>query len=110
MVTLWFATTIVVAIELLTNGPILESESGQISAAANNPLNPFKFNMGSPDDVQAMAIVAFAAFAYPDETLRLRLWPILTDRCYDGRASIRCGAYGAARLWRIQVRLVPPAA
>ena len=89
---------IVDAITPLADGPILESESGPKSAEASNPLNPFKFNMGSPDSVQAMAIVALAAFAYPDETLHLRLWPILTDRCYDGRASIRRGAYSAARL------------
>jgi len=89
---------IVDAIEPLANGPILETESGSTSAAANNPLNPFKFHMGSPDDVQAMAIVAFAAFAYPDETFHTRLWPILTDRCYDGLAAIRRGAYSAARL------------
>ncbi len=89
---------IVDAIKPLAEGPILESESGSTSADATNPLNPFKFNMGSPDDVQAMAIVALAAFAYPDVTFHARLWPNLTDRCYDGRASIRRGAYAAARL------------
>jgi hypothetical protein len=89
---------IINGLEPLARGPIAESEHYSKAADARNPLNPFKFQMGDPEDVQAAAMVTFTAYAALDESLRGRIAEVLSPQFFDASARIRAGACEAASL------------
>jgi hypothetical protein len=84
-------------LEPVARGKIQESGHYPKAADAKNPYSAFKFAFGTLEDVQAMAIVAFAAFASHSEMHRDRISDVLLPQFYDPRAKIREGACNASR-------------
>lgn len=88
---------ILAAIEPLARGIIEESSDYPTAQAVADPLNPMNFNMGTPEDVQQVAIVAFSAFADAGDRAGVRrLQTLLGDVLVDHRPAIRKAGYAAA--------------
>lgn len=85
------------ALEPLARGPVEESSEYLTAAETDNPLTPFKYHTGRPEDVQGMALVALAAFATGDSAATKRITKFLEDALCDTRPGIRRAGYAAAQ-------------
>jgi hypothetical protein len=81
----------------LARGQVEESLEYPRSAQADDPLNPFKYNYGRPEDVQAMALIVIAALASGNAAATRRAGELLEDALCDPRPAIRRAAYASAR-------------
>lgn len=84
-------------LEPLARGNVPESKEYPNAATGQQPLASARMNMGTPQQVQAMALVAAATFCGSD-TARSRL---ISEALFEGFVSphvaVRKGAYAAAR-------------
>ncbi|HWB14477.1 MAG TPA: hypothetical protein VG826_34950 [Pirellulales bacterium] len=81
----------------IARGQVDESLEYAPSAQVDDPLNPNKYNLGRPDDVQAVALVAIAVLAFGNAGAMKRAGQLLEDALCDARPAIRRAAYAAAR-------------
>jgi hypothetical protein len=83
------------ALQGIAKGEITEP-MGLSSADYTNPLNPFKINVGQPDQVRSAALVTLTEFIWNEKTLAQQLWPLLEEAIYDPNPEVRRGAFAAA--------------
>lgn len=85
------------ALEPLARGLVEESSEYPTAAETENPMNPFKYRSGRPENVQGMALIALAAFSAGDPAPAKRLGELLEDSVCNHRPEIRRAGYAAAR-------------
>lgn len=86
----------VAALAPLATGSVLESAEYPTAAAGANPLSSWQVHMGTPEDVQANALVAFATFAAGDLASSRRAKRVINEAMTHPSPTVRCGAYSAA--------------
>jgi hypothetical protein len=88
---------VVRAIEPLARGEVLESSEYPSSAAGMNPLASARMRMGTPEEVQAMALVAVATFSGSEANRIRRISETLAEGFVHPNVKVRSGANAAAR-------------
>src|SRR5262249_13949198 len=90
------AGKVVAALETLARGAILEMTRYPTAAESRNPLSPNRAEMGKPEDVQSVALVAIATMAASSRRAAALVGRILEEALCDHRGAIRRAAYDAA--------------
>lgn len=88
---------IVRTLEPLARGDVPESGDYPSSGAQHHPLASARMNTGTPQQVQAMALVAAATFCGSDATRSRLIGEVLVEGFVSPHVTVRCGAYAAAR-------------
>lgn len=88
---------VVHTLEPLARGIVPESENYLNSAAGHDPLASARMSMGTPDQVQAMALIAAATYCGSDATRSRLIGETLFEGFVSPHVSVRRGAYAAAR-------------
>lgn len=88
---------VVRALEPLARGNVPESEEYPNAASGRQPLASARMSMGTPEQVQAMALVAAASFCGSDTARSRQLTEALFEGFVSSHVTVRTGAYAAAR-------------
>jgi hypothetical protein len=88
---------VVRTLEPLARGTVPESTEYPNSAAGRNPMGSVRMSMGTPQQVQALALVAAATYCGSDSTRARVISEALIEGFVSPHAMVRRGAYSAAR-------------
>ncbi len=88
---------VVRTLEPLVRGQVPESTDYPNSEAGRHPLASYRMSMGTPQEVQAMALIAAATFCGSDTTRSRLIGEALFEGFVNPNVTVRKGAYAAAR-------------
>jgi hypothetical protein len=88
---------VVRTLEPLARGEVPESTEYPKSSAGRHPFASASVNMGTPQQVQAMALIAAATYCGSDSALSRLIGEALFDGFVNQSSTVRRGAYAAAR-------------
>ena len=88
---------VVQAVQPLARGEVFESSEYPTSAAGTHPMSSAQMRMGTPEDVQAMALVVIATFSGADPGCIRRISETLFEGFVHPNMTVRRGAFTAAR-------------